>query len=280
MVIYKSIKVARAISKSGLPDIDYALNPYIGCEHSCIYCYSPDFTRNKEVAYNWGSIVVIKENIAEVLEKEIKKLKKGTVGVSTITDPYQPIETKKELTRKCLKILASHGFKVSIQTKSTLVLRDSDIIEPELFDVGVTITTMRRNVAKLIEPNAPPPRARARVLEYFTRKGVETWLFLGPIIPGINDDREQLEEVVKTAAEIGTYIIYDKLNIKPLSLSNMKRKWPFKIELREILRLCQTKQYYEKLMNTINELCKKYSVKCKPAFKYKFPRNLLDYMSK
>lgn len=278
MTIYRSIKVTKAISKSRLPDIDYALNPYIGCEHSCIYCYSPDFTSDREVAYNWGLIVVAKENIANILEEEVKKLKKGIVGVSTITDPYQPVEAKMELTRKCLKILVKYGFKISIQTKSTLVLRDSDIVNSELFDIGVTITTMRDDIAYLLEPNAPPPESRVKILEYYSRRGIETWLFLGPIIPKVNDSVEQLEEVVKVAAEVGSYIIYDKLNIKPTSLSIMRRKWPFKVELKEVVRLSQTREYYEKIVNIMSMLSRKYKVKCVPSFKYKFSKSITDFL--
>jgi len=278
MVEYRLIKVKTALSKSNLPDLDYALNPYIGCQHSCIYCYSPDFTRYSDVAENWGSKVLIKENIVEVLKREVRSLSKGIVGVSTITDPYQPIEAKMKLTRECIKVLSNSGFKVSIQTKSTLILRDSDIINPKNFDVGVTITTMRSEVAREIEPNAPPPRERLKILEYFSRRGVETWLFLGPIIPKINDDEEQLREVVEDASKIKTEIVYDRLNVKPLMLRNMRRKWSFQIDIREVVRLSYNDNYYIKISNTIERLCRRYGVKCSPAFTYKHTRKLTDFI--
>ena len=92
--IYRRIKVKQALSRSGLPDIDYALNPYAGCYHGCIYCYARAYTRYKDAAQNWGQVIYIKENIVDVLRKEVRRKKKGIVGISTITDPYQPIEKK------------------------------------------------------------------------------------------------------------------------------------------------------------------------------------------
>ncbi|HDD26449.1 MAG TPA: radical SAM protein, partial [Acidilobales archaeon] len=184
----KYIRVKSALSRSGLKEIDYALNPYLGCYHSCIYCYARDFTRYEEVAKNWGEVIYVKINLLDVLRREVKRLPKGVVGVATITDPYQPIEATYRLTRGSLEILKRYGFKVSIQTKSPLVLRDKDIIEPKQFDVGVTIITMDKDVAKVVEPKAPPPTDRVRILKEISELGVETWLFMGPIIPCLTDN--------------------------------------------------------------------------------------------
>ncbi|HDJ83372.1 MAG TPA: radical SAM protein, partial [Desulfurococcaceae archaeon] len=116
------LKVKEALSKSGLPDLDYALNPYMGCWHSCIYCYARLYTWYKEIADNWGRIIAVKENIVEVLRREIKYKPRGIVGVGTITDAYQPVEALYEITQKSLKVLFSAGFHASIQTKNPLIL--------------------------------------------------------------------------------------------------------------------------------------------------------------
>jgi len=211
---YSSITCKTALSQSRLPGLDYSLNPYRGCEHGCLYCYVPSVLNDKKMAENWGKTVQAKQNIAEVLAKEVKKKPKGTVGVSTVCDPYQHLELKLELARKCIKILAEHGFHVSIQTKSGLVLRDADLIVPEKFDVGVTITTMDRHLASIFEPGAPPPEARAHVLKDFCARGVDTWLFFGPVVPGVNDDEKTIKEVVNVASETKSKLIYDKLNVR------------------------------------------------------------------
>ncbi|MEM3715265.1 MAG: radical SAM protein, partial [Nitrososphaeria archaeon] len=203
-----------ALSTSKLPGLDYSLNPYTGCLHGCVYCYAASTLNDKDLALHWGDVVFVKTNITEILEQEVKVKKRGVVGVSTVTDPYQPPEALYKLTRKSLIILKQNRFRVSIQTKSSLILRDKDIIEPRLFDVGVTITTIDPNLAKILEPSTPPPIARIKVLKEFANLGVETWIFLGPLIPTINDDTYNIEQIISIAKETNSYILYDKLNIK------------------------------------------------------------------
>jgi len=122
----REVKCKTALSKSNLPGLDYSLNPYRGCQHSCAYCYVPNVLRIKR--NEWGSFVDVKTNIPNVLSKELRIKKPGVVGISTITDPYQPAENNYKLTRYCLEQLLRHDFPVCIQTKSDLVARDIDLI--------------------------------------------------------------------------------------------------------------------------------------------------------
>ena len=118
----KEVKCKTALSKSNLPGLDYSLNPYRGCMHNCAYCYVPNVLRiNRE---EWGKFVEVKINIQNVLSKEVKTKKQGIVGISTVTDPYQPIEKRNKITRFCLEQLLKYDFPISIQTKSSLVLKD------------------------------------------------------------------------------------------------------------------------------------------------------------
>jgi len=217
LVKYVRIRVSRAISPSGLPDLDYALNPYVGCAHACIYCYARAYTRYKEVSRRWGEVVYIKENLLSILSKELRRYRPGKVGVSTITDAYQPIEAEEKITRRAIKMLVEHGFRVSIQTKSTLVLRDLDIIssKPAFFDVGFTITTMNDEKARIIEPHSPPPSERAEALRAIASRNIATWVFLGPIIPLFNDTVDDIAEIVELAATTGSLLYYDYLRYKP-----------------------------------------------------------------
>jgi DNA repair photolyase len=216
------MKCRAALSKSRLPGLVYSLNPYFGCEHNCIYCYSPSVFRSETVAQNWGKFVKAKKNIPEVLMTEIQRFETGTVGVSTVTDPYQPAESNFKLTRKCLEILSKNRFPISIQTKSDLVLRDVDIIKSTGSEVGVTLTTLNEDVARKIEPNASRPDRRIQILEEFHSRQVKTWIFLGPIIPEINDDSENIAGILDVARRTKSKVLFDKLNLKMWVLERMR----------------------------------------------------------
>lgn len=268
-VEYSSISCQTALSPSKLPGLMYSLNPYIGCEHGCVYCYSPSVLRNKQFSDKWGEFVRAKRNIDEVLAREVKRKPKGTVGVSTVTDPYQPLEAKLKLTRKCIELLAEHRFPVSIQTKSKLVLRDSDLIVPEKFDVGVTITTMDRRLAGVFEPVASPPEARAKVLEEFSSLGVETWLFLGPIIPMLNDSEESLRQVIEVAAQTKSRIIYDRLNLRPWVMGRLRpvleeEKQGLAEQLSNLIR--DESDSWHRICSVVEGICSEIGVKCEAAF--------------
>lgn len=210
------IKTSRGLVKSGLPEYDYALNPYLGCQHGCRYCYAKDFTKG-EPGDAWGEVVYVKVNLPEVLAREVKTLKPGVVGISTITDPYQPVEAKYRLTRRSLEILLASGFKASVQTKSTYVLKDMDLffVHRDKVDVGFTITTFRHEVAKLLEPMAPPPRARAYALQMLSELGVRTWIFLGPVIPRVNDGEEDYMPILEAAKRTRSEVTIDRYRPRP-----------------------------------------------------------------
>ena len=268
-VEYSKITCRTALSPSKLPGLKYSLNPYFGCQHGCIYCYSRSVFRNRQVALDWGKFVKAKQNIPKVLAEELKRKPKGTIGLSTVTDPYQPLESKLQLARKCLEVLSAHDFPVSIQTKSNLVLRDVDLIKPGKFDVGVTITTMNQGLAGKIEPRSSRPDARAHALEEFASRGVETWIFLGPIIPEINDSRESIERVVEVARKTGSKLMYDKLNLRMWVLESLKpfleRERPGLVERLPAL-LNVKSDFWQGISSTVEDLCTKHSVRCEPAF--------------
>jgi len=268
-VEYSTMICRTALSPSKLPGLLYSLNPYLGCEHGCLYCYSRSVFRDRRLALNWGKFVKAKQNIPEVLAEELNRKPKGVIGLSTVTDPYQPLEAKLQLTRKCLEVLSNHDFPVSIQTKSDLVLRDVDLIGPGKFDVGVTITTMDQGLASKIEPRSSRPDARAQVLEEFASRGVETWLFLGPIIPEINDSWGSLEQVVEVARKTGSKLMYDKLNLRAWVLESItpfvERERPGLIKrLPALLNL--KSDWWRETSSTVKTLCATRSVRYEPAF--------------
>jgi len=249
------IHVRRALARSGLGDLDYALNPYAGCYHACIYCYAREYTKIRDIVKRWGSIIAIKINIVDVLRKEIGKVKRGTVGIGTITDAYQPIEAEYRLTRRCIETLLGSGFHVSVQTKSSLIAKDLELLasRPSLVDVGFTITTLDNSTARFLEPRAPAPRDRVAALERIANTGIETWVFLGPIVPGYNDDPSGIEQVIEVAASTNSVLYYDKLRIKKFMLTDP--------QLREIASKARSYPW-RRLFELIEHLCRKHRVQC------------------
>ena len=234
----------------------------MGCWHSCIYCYARIYTWYREAAENWGEVIVVKENITSILGREVRHKARGVVGVGTITDAYQPVEAVYKLTRKSLEILFSAKFHASIQTKNPLILRDLDLLveNKNLVDVGFTITTLDNQVAKIIEPRAPPPKARAKALETIASHGVETWVFMGPIIPGYNDDDSSIEELVRLAKETNSVFYYDKLRVKDFMLTYQHMLYRIALRIKDY--------NWSKLYDRIKHMCRKYNVKCLPGLEY------------
>ena len=173
----------------------YTANLYKGCTHGCVYCYAPSLTHDER---RWGSYVDVKVNAPEVLERELRGLRKDQVFLSSASDPYQPVEAKYGLTRRCLEKLRRHGFPVSILTRSPLVLRDLEILTRlEKVKVGMSITTIP---VRQIEPGVPPLQRRVETLRALSKAGISTWVSLAPVVPGlVMVDLDQLFEDLKDA---------------------------------------------------------------------------------
>lgn len=206
-LIIKEIKVKSVLTKSGIPGADYCINPYVGCAHGCRYCYATFMKRFTNHTEPWGSFVDVKINAAEVLEKQLKRAERGSIIISSVTDAYQPIEARYKITRKCLEVLLHHQFSIDILTKSPLVLRDMDLIKRfKDVSVGITITTDDEGMRKVFEPNAPSISARINALRKLHDNGIETYAFIGPVLP---TNPEALAKRIKPYADS---IIIDRMN--------------------------------------------------------------------
>jgi DNA repair photolyase len=184
MLIVKETQAKSILNKSQI--FDFCVNPYTGCQVNCRYCYARLFMKrysgHKEP---WGQFVDVKINAPEVLRKQLQRAKKGTVWISSVCDPYQPLEERYQLTRRCLKELLWNQFPVNIQTKSKLVLRDLDLLKGfEVIEVGFTITTDDEKTAGLFEPGAASIAERLKALEKLHSSGIRTFAFIGPLLPG------------------------------------------------------------------------------------------------
>ena len=210
-MLYKSIKANYALSKTALPGLDYSINPYFGCEHGCIYCYARKFFLIKEIKHEWGEYIEVKENLPTLLTKQLRRVPKNSViGIGTSTDPYQPLEKKYRITRKVLSVLKFRkDIEVEIQTKSALVLRDLNLLkEINKISIGFTILTIDDELRRFLEPRASKISERFKALKRLKEAGIETWVFIGPILPWITDNRENLEKLVAYSHKIGVSKIY------------------------------------------------------------------------
>jgi DNA repair photolyase len=185
---------------------DYALNPYVGCQHACVYCYAKFMKRFTGHRENWGEFVDVKINAPDLLAREVTKKKVGRVWVSGVCDPYQPLERKYRLTRLCLAVLVENNWPVMVQTKSPLVLRDIDILKRATdIEVGFTITTADERMRKIFEPGAPPSAKRVEALERLHKAGIRTFAMIAPVLPGA----EGLPDMLK--GTVG-HVLVDRLN--------------------------------------------------------------------
>lgn len=184
----------------------YVINPYTGCQHCCSYCYARFMKRFTGHREPWGQFVDVKVNAPDLLRLEITKKKLGRVWISGVCDPYQPIEAKYKLTRKCLEILAHNNWPVVVQTRSPLILRDIDILKQgRYFEAGLSITTTDDSIRKLFEPNAPSIKDRVDTLDELHRAGIRTYVMIAPMLPGA----EGLPEVLAGKVD---YVIIDRMN--------------------------------------------------------------------
>ncbi|MEM2145890.1 MAG: radical SAM protein [Candidatus Jordarchaeaceae archaeon] len=203
------------LSQSGIGGVDYSINPYVGCSHGCAYCYARFMMRYARTNQPWGKFVHIKVNAPTVLMKEIRRRKPGTVVLSSVCDPYQELEKRYELTRKILQVLSNYGdFRVDVLTKSDLILRDLDVIKKiKNIEVGFSISHFEEEFRRIFEPGAPRVERRFEALEALAKNGVETYVFVAPVIPLITERR--MESILE-GAERGNarYLFFDTLNIK------------------------------------------------------------------
>jgi DNA repair photolyase len=185
---------------------DYVINPYVGCQHACSYCYArymKRFTAHKEP---WGQFVDVKVNAADLLCNEIIRKKRAKVWVSGVCDPYQPLERKYQLTRKCLEILTQNGWPVVVQTRSSLILRDLNILKGARdCEIGLTVTTANDDIRKWFEPSAPSIGERLRSLVELHSAGIRTYAMIAPILP----DAEGLPKLFAGHVD---YILVDRMN--------------------------------------------------------------------
>jgi len=223
----------KVISRNESPDIsfDRSINPYRGCEHGCVYCFARPTHAYLGLSpgLDFESKLFVKPDAAALLERELSapNYTPRTIAIGTNTDPYQPIERRYEIMRQILEVLEQAGHPVGIVTKSSLVLRDIEILarmaKRNLVKVAISVTTLDPKLARIMEPRAPTPSRRIEALRQLSAAGVPTAVMVAPIVPAIND--AEIERILDAAAAVcvsGAGYVMLRL---PLEVRDLFREW-------------------------------------------------------
>lgn len=206
-VKWVEVQVKSVLNRVQGMGFDWSINPYRGCEHACSFCYArkTHWYLDQDGVNNWSSRIFVKVNAPTVLRTELARAswQREEVHIGTATDPYQPAEGTYRITRQILEAVRDLDTPASIVTRSTMVIRDKDVLTELAWGAGATvcvsITTMDEALSRELEPNAPPPRRRLEVLRELADAGIDTAVLLAPVLPGITDAPQQLEAVVRAA---------------------------------------------------------------------------------
>lgn len=260
---------------------DYNMNIYKGCCHGCIYCDSRSDCYRVE---NFDEVRA-KENAIVIINRELKsKTKSGVVGTGAMSDPYNPFEKELKLTRSALELINTHGFGVSIATKSDLISRDIDVLkaidERSPVCIKFTITTYADDLCRIIEPNVVPSSVRFDALAKISDNGLFCGILLMPILPFINDTEQNITSIIKAAAEAGARFIYPYLGVtlrqnqRDYFYQKLDKHFPgLKLKYQMIFgeRYECTVNQAKRLYQTISKLCDNYGLL------YKMPDIIASY---
>ena len=257
------------ITKSKLPGVDYCFNPYVGCLHGCVYCYARFMGRFAGYPNDkWGTYLDWKVNAPELLKKEVLKIKEqgGVVIFGSVTDCYQPIEEKLELTRECLKIFLEHQIPISILTKNVLVKRDFDLLKQFKYcELGVSISILDKHHQQILEPGASSPEERIDVLREAFSSGLNTYAFLGPIHPFLTD----IEDIFEKIAPFIKFIMVELPNLRCGNWGDFSEALiNLGIDSNEYKRVAESNDFYQKIKSLMKKLCEEKEVELRGIFRH------------
>lgn len=239
-------------TKTKLPGSDFVINQYVGCGHKCSYCYARFISRWKGYG-DWGSWVEAKVNAPELVKN---KYVPGWVFMSSVSDAYQPIEKELRLTRKVLENM-DKNIKLSILTKSDLVLRDIDIFKQfKEIEIGLTINSFKDKEKELFEPNSPGFDQRLKVLKTLKENRIKTFAFISPIIPGLMD----LDKVISETKDYVDYFWFEVINMRG---AGKEFSEVLRINYPENYRIVKDKELYKNFVQEAQRKIKQYGIKTK-----------------
>jgi len=221
------------IARNDSPDVGFerSVNPYRGCEHGCAYCFARP--THEYLGFSAGldfeTRIMVKENAPELLAAELSspKWKPQVVVMSGVTDPYQPVERRLRITRRCLEVLAKFRNPVGILTKNRLVTRDLDVLGElaahHAIAVNLSVTSLDRKLQRILEPRTSPPQARLEAVAQLRAAGIPVGVMVAPIIPGITD--HEVPAIVAACAEAGAQFAGHVVLRLPWAVAPLFERW-------------------------------------------------------
>jgi DNA repair photolyase len=256
----EEVRTRTALPPSRLPGLDFALNPYIGCQHDCLYCYAPYVT--KRPRSDWTKVQA-RTDLPQVLAKEIKG-KKGTIGLGTVTDPYQDVERYLLITRRCLMEIIPYHLKVSALTKSDLILRDIDLYQELEGEVGITVTSVSEVLSKEFEPGAPLPGRRLEALKRLAEADINAYALIGPLLPVL--DESDVSDMVDALAATGIkWVMLDRFRPRPGMYDDIRQRPDMEMTADRLERSHRLKDY-PGMEAFIRRKCSEKGLRCVDAF--------------
>ncbi|HKW08595.1 MAG TPA: radical SAM protein [Candidatus Dormibacteraeota bacterium] len=238
-VAYEEIQCKSALNPVKNMGFAWSLNPYTGCEHRCAFCYVRAFELRADRPFDdrYGRTVRVKVNVAGVLRSELarKSWKKETVVIGAATDPYQPAEGQFRLTRQCLEVLRDFSNPSAMITRGPMIVRDIDVLSQlarrAQLHITFSIPTLDDDVWRKTEPGTAHPRQRLRAIEKLAAAGIDVGVGMAPILPGLSDRPEQLEQVVRAARQAGATglwagMLHLKDGTREHFMSVLEKHWP------------------------------------------------------
>lgn len=265
-IVVREVLAKTVLTKSGVEGVDYVINPYAGCLHDCRYCYARYMRKYTGRSEAWGSFVDVKINAPELVRSSARKTRGHVVTLSTVTDPYQPVEKRYRLTRRILRELVVYNPCIRIMTKSPLVLRDMDILSNfEDCSVSISLAMNDERLRKQLEPILPSAKERYLALQKIKEAGIKAVLFISPIFPEITKWKEIIEE---TRSIVDEYW-FENLNLYPSVRGNVlkfvRANFPDLVEVyQEIIE--GNKWYWLNVADRIEEYCRRIGVSFRMCF--------------
>ena len=224
---------SKIITSNDSPDVAFAhsINPYRGCEHGCVYCYARP--THEYLGFSAGldfeTRIMVKEDAPKLLRAELSApgWVPKVIGLSGVTDPYQPAERRLKLTRGCLEVLAEFRNPVNIVTKNSLVTRDLDFLTElagyRAIAVFISVTTLDTELRKVLEPRTSPPAARLAAIGALAKAGIPTGVLVAPVIPGLTD--HEIPAIVEAAAAAGASFAAHAMLRLPYAVAPLFEEW-------------------------------------------------------
>jgi DNA repair photolyase len=259
-----SVEAKSIITKCNIPGIDYVINPYIGCQHACIYCYAEFMKRfTGHGGETWGEFLDVKQFGLDKIKPE--KYDGKTILLSSVTDPYTPLEAKYENTRRILEHFIGTKAEIHILTKSRLVERDIDLFQQfEHIQVAVSLNILDSEFARIIEPRASEPLDRLKTLQKVAEMGISTYVFISPIFPKITD----WKAIIDAARPITNEFHFENLNFRghntPRIMGLIAERYPDLLEYYSQIRKDPT--MWDVIEEEIEEYCRKMKLNCRIEF--------------